>query len=258
MLSSKKTNNCYICSDVFIMISLFRKEISSFFSSLIGYLVLTVFLCITGLFLFVFDGNLNILNSGYASIEGLFIIAPWVFLFLIPAITMRFFSEEIKSGTIELLLTMPISDFSIVMGKFLAGIALLFCALVPTLLYFITTYALGSPVGNIDVGATIGGYIGLFFIGGIYTAIGALISSLTENQIVSFIITATVCFLLYTGFDFIAELVPGLSFLTNVGINEHYLSIQRGVIDSRDIIYFIGVIALCIYFTTLSIAKKRK
>lgn len=212
----------------------------------------------TGLFLFVFDGEFNILNSGYANIDGLFILAPWIFLFLIPAISMRFFSEESKSGTLELLLTMPISDFSIVMGKFLAGLVLLFFALAPTILYFITVYALGSPVGDIDVGATIGAYIGLFLLGGMYLAVGTCISSLTENQIVAFILTAATCFVFFIGFDFVAETIQSLSFITNFGINEHYNSISRGVIDTRDLIYFICLIALFLYFTTLSIAKKRK
>ncbi|MCQ2959455.1 MAG: gliding motility-associated ABC transporter permease subunit GldF [Bacteroidales bacterium] len=240
------------------MIALFRKELASFFSSLIGYLVLIVFLIATGLFLFAFDGNFNIINSGYANIDGLFILAPWIFLFLIPAISMRFFCEESKSGTIELLLTMPISDFSIVMGKFLAGVVLLFFALAPTSLYYITVFSLGSPVGNIDTAATIGAYIGLFFLGGMYLSIGTFVSSLTDNQIVAFILTAAICFIFFIGFDFIAETIPHFSFLTSIGINEHYNSISRGVIDSRDIVYFVSLISLFIYFTTLSIAKKRK
>ena len=208
------------------MLIIFKKELSTFFSSLIGYLVLIVFLLATGLFLFVFDSEFNILNSGYANLDGLFILAPWVFLFLIPAIAMRFFSEESKSGTLELLLTMPVSDISIVLGKFLAGFALLFFALLPTVIYFITVFALGSPVGNIDVGATIGAYIGLFLLGGIYLAIGTCISSLTENQIIAFIITASICFVFYMGFDFVAEMFPQLSFVTNLGINQHYNSIS--------------------------------
>ena len=240
------------------MLIIFKIELSSFFSSLIGYLVLIVFLLATGLFLFVFDSEFNILNSGYANLDGLFILAPWVFLFLIPAIAMRFFSEESKSGTLELLLTMPVSDISIVLGKFLAGFALLFFALLPTVIYFITVFALGSPVGNIDVGATIGAYIGLFLLGGIYLAIGTCISSLTENQIIAFIITASICFVFYMGFDFVAEMFPQLSFVTNLGINQHYNSISRGVLDSRDLIYFLGIIALFLYCTTLSLAKKRK
>lgn len=240
------------------MLVIFRKELSTFFSSLIGYLVLIVFLLATGLFLFVFDSDFNILSSGYANLDGLFILAPWVFLFLIPAIAMRFFSEESKSGTLELLLTMPVSDVSIVLGKFLAGLALLFFALLPTVVYFITVYALGSPVGNIDVGATIGAYIGLFLLGGIYLAIGTFISSLAENQIIAFILTASICFVFYIGFDFVADMFTKFSFVSNFGINQHYNSISRGVLDSRDLIYFLGIIALFLYCTTLSLAKKRK
>jgi len=240
------------------MLVIFKKELSTFFSSLIGYLVLIVFLLATGLFLFVFDSEFNILNSGYANLDGLFILAPWVFLFLIPAIAMRFFSEESKSGTLELLLTMPVSDLSIVLGKFLAGLALLFFALLPTVVYFITVYALRSPVGNIDLGATIGAYIGLFLLGGIYLAIGTCISSLTENQIIAFILTASICFVFYIGFDFVADMFTKFSFITNLGINQHYNSISRGVLDSRDLIYFLGTIALFLYCTTLSLAKKRK
>lgn len=240
------------------MKALFQKELANFFSSLIGYLVVIVFLLATGLFLFVFDSQFNVLHSGYANIDGLFILAPWIFLFLIPAIAMRFFSEESKSGTIELLLTMPIKDSSIVLAKYCAGLVLLLFALLPTLLYFFTAYALGSPVGNIDFGATIGAYIGLFLLGGVYLAIGTFISSLTENQIVAFIITAATCFVFYQGFDEIADLLPSLSFITNIGINEHYTSISRGVIDTRDIVYYFCIIALFLYFTTLSIAKKRK
>ncbi len=240
------------------MRSLFSKELTSFFSSLIGYLILMVFLLATSLFLWVFDSQFNVLKTGYANIDGLFILAPWIFLFLIPALSMRFFSEEIKSGTIELLLTMPLSNWAIVLGKFFAGLVLLFCALLPTILYYITVYSLGSPVGDIDTGATIGAYIGLFFIGGMYLSIGTLISSLTENQIVAFVLSAVICFVFFIGFDFIAEAVPMLSVLSNIGINEHYSSISRGVIDTRDIIYFISFIVLFLYFTTLSIAKKRK
>jgi len=243
------------------MLTLLRKEISSFFSSLIGYLVIIVFLLATGLFLWVFEGEMNILKSGYASIDGLFILAPWIFLFLAPAISMRFFADETKSGTIELLLTMPISDISIVLAKFLAGIILIAISLIPTFLYFFTVYALGSPPGNIDYGATIGALIGLFFLGGMYLAIGTFISSLTDNQIISFIISAAICFLFFLGFDSIAEIIPGViekGFITNIGIREHYDSISRGVIDTRDIIYFVSFIALFLFFTTITLAKKRK
>lgn len=240
--------------------TLLRKEIASFFNSFTGYLVIAVFLLITGLFLFVFEGEMNILTSGYASIDGLFTLAPWIFLFLAPAISMRFFADEKKSGTIELLLTFPISDISIVSAKFLAGIVLLAIALAPTLLYVFTVYALGSPPGNIDSGATIGAYIGLFLIGGMYVSIGTWVSSFTDNQIISFIVSAVICFVFFMGFDSLATVSsPSLkNIVSQLGIQEHYNSISRGVIDTRDIIYFVSCIVFFLYLTTINIRKKRK
>lgn len=241
--------------------TLLRKEIASFFSSFTGYLVIAVFLLITGLFLFVFQGEMNILTSGYASVDGLFILAPWIFLFLSPAISMRFFADEKKSGTIELLLTLPITDISIVVAKFLAGIVLLAIALIPSLLYVFTVYALGSPPGNIDSGATIGAYIGLFLLGGMYMAIGTWISSFTDNQIISFILSAVICFVFFMGFDSLVEITPSVinkSIITSFGIQQHYNSISRGVIDTRDILYFVSCISFFLYATTLNIRKKRK
>ena len=243
------------------MVTLLKKEIASFFSSLIGYIVITIFLLGTGLFLWVFDGELNIFQTGYAGLDGLFMIAPWIFLFLAPAISMRFFADESKSGTIELLFTFPISDRSIVFAKFFAGLSLMLIALVPTVLYYITVYALGSPVGNIDTAATIGAYIGLFFLAGVYIAIGTFVSSITDNQIISFIVSAALCFVFFIGFDFIAEVFPeGFLKRTSMllGIRQHYDSISRGVIDTRDIVYFISVMGFFLYLTVVSLEKKHK
>jgi len=243
------------------MYTLLRKEIASFFSSLIGYIVIAIFLLGTGLFLWVFESDLNILTSGYAGIDGLFLIAPWIFLFLAPAISMRFFADESKTGTIELLLTFPISDRAIVLSKFLAGILLIAISLLPTILYYISVYALGSPPGNIDTAATIGAFIGLFLLAGVYIAVGTFISSITDNQIIAFILSAALGFIFFLGFDFIAEIFPEGSqrgIIMSTGIREHYDSISRGVIDTRDIIYFISVISLFLYFTIISVGKKRK
>ncbi|MBN1986866.1 MAG: ABC transporter permease subunit, partial [Prolixibacteraceae bacterium] len=168
------------------MYSLFRKEIKTFLGSLIGYLAVLVFLLVTGLFLWVFPGVYNIPDSGYATLEPLFSLAPWLYLFLVPAITMRFFADEKRSGTIEILLTHPISDFKLVLAKFLAGMVLVVFSLLPTLLYFLSVFLLGEPLGSIDVGATWGSFIGLFLLAAIYVAIGVFASSLTDNQIVSF------------------------------------------------------------------------
>ena len=234
------------------MYSLFKKEIKIFLGSLIGYLVIVVFLLVTGLFLWVFPGVYNIPESGYATLEGLFLLTPWLYLFLVPAITMRLFADEKRTGTIEILLTHPISDFQLVLAKFFAGLALVAFSLLPTLLYFLSVFLLGNPVGSIDVGATWGSFIGLFFLAAIYVAIGVFASSLTDNQIVSFILAMAISFVFYLGFDFIASSgVPYIleQILSYFSINNHYLSISRGVVDSRDMVYFIGMALFFLYIT---------
>jgi ABC-2 type transport system permease protein len=234
------------------MYSLFKKEIKSFLGSLTGTLVVVIFLLLTGLFLWVFPGNWNIPDNGYATLEGLFSIAPWVYLFLVPAITMRLFADEKRSGTIETLLTRPVGDFQLVLAKFLAGLMLVVFSLLPTLLYFLSVYLLGNPVGSIDVGATWGSYIGLFFLAAIYVSIGVLASSLTDNQIVSFILALSLSFVFYLGLDFVAS--SGIPYviellLSYFSINNHYLSISRGVVDLRDMIYFVGMTLIFLYLT---------
>ncbi|MFO7656007.1 MAG: gliding motility-associated ABC transporter permease subunit GldF [Bacteroidales bacterium] len=235
------------------MWSLFIKEVKGFFSNLTGYVVIIVFLLAVNLFMWVFSGELNVLDAGYATIETLFIIAPWVFLFLVPAITMRMFSEEKKTGTIELLLSRPLTGFQIVFSKFLAAATLVLLSLIPCLIGYLSVYLLGNPVGNIDTGATWGSLVGLFFLGAVYAAIGIYASSLTDNTIIAFIVALVLCFLFYTGFDLLAEfpLFKSISvFVLYLGINEHYQSVSRGVIDLRDIIYFLAVIAVFILLTT--------
>jgi len=242
------------------MFVLFKKEISSFLSSLTGYIVITVFLLINGLFLWVFQGDFNILDFGYASIDGLFMIAPFVFLFLIPAITMRLFAEEKRTGTIELILTKPLSEFEIVMAKFLSGLVLVIFSLLPTLVYFFSVYQLGLPKGNIDMGGMWGSYIGLLFLGASFVAIGMFSSTLTDNQIVSFIIAVFLCGFLYVGFDFIYsfELFGNVDLLIkSLGMNDHYISMSRGGLDTRDMIYFLGVISLFILLSKFSIERRK-
>jgi ABC-2 type transport system permease protein len=244
------------------MYPLIKKEISSFFSSITGYLVIAVFLTVNSLFLWVFPGELNVFDAGYSNLDTLFLMAPWVFLFLVPAITMKMFSEERKSGTLELLLTKPVSELHIVLAKFIAGVALVLLSLLPTLIYFFSVYQLGNPIGNIDTGGTWGSYIGLFFLGCSYVAMGIFASSLTGSQIVSFMIAVLISFFFFTGFDSIS----GLPFLSKfeslipvLGINEHYRSISRGVVDSRDILYFLCLISLFILFTrTVLLSRKWK
>ena len=222
------------------MLTLYLKEIRSFLSSLVGYIAIGVFITLIGLFMWVIPadgGGYNILDNGFANIDPLFFIAPWVYLFLIPAITMRSFSEEKKSGTIELLLTRPLSDFQIVMAKYLAGLTLVAVSLLPTLIYYYSVHVLGAPKGNIDTGGMWGSYIGLLFLGAGFVAIGVFASAISENQVIAFIIALLLCFFCYIGFEFIAD--SGVfgkydSFFKSLGINDHYVSMSRGVIDTRD------------------------
>lgn len=242
------------------MLVLLLKEIRSFFSSLIGYVVIIVFLIINSLFLWVFPGQFNLLDAGYANLDSLFYLAPWIFLFLVPAITMRLFSEEKRVGTIEHLLTKPLSDIQIVLAKYFAGLLLVLLSLLPTLIFYLSVYLLGNPVGNLDSGGIWGSYIGLFFLAATYTAIGLFASSLTENQIISFIIAILISFFFYIGFESISllNMAKGFdNFIIELGINDHYKSISRGVVDTRDIIYFLTVISAFILFTRLKLQSRK-
>ncbi|MFP4448816.1 MAG: gliding motility-associated ABC transporter permease subunit GldF [Bacteroidales bacterium] len=242
------------------MFTLLKKELNEFFSSITGYIVVTVFLVATGLFMWVFPGEYNVMDSGYATMETLFTLAPWIFLFLVPAVTMRMISAEKDSGTMELLLTRPISDLQIVAAKYFSAVILILIALLPTLIYFASIHYLGNPQGNIDVAGTVGSYIGLFFLAAIYAAIGVFSSSLTKNQIISFLLAVILSFFFYMGFDFLGSM--GLfatmdTLIVDLGINAHYQSMSRGVIDTRDIVYFLSVIILFLYFTKLIIQSRK-
>ena len=228
-------------------------EIKSFFGSPIGYLVIALFLLFNGLFVWVFDGEYNILQSGFADLSPFFTLSPWIILFLIPAVTMRSFSDEKKQGTIELLLTKPLSIWQIVNGKFLGAFLLIVAALVPTLIYVYVINSLGMPEGNIDIGRTIGSYFGLLFLVATYTAIGIFTSTLSENQIVAFLISVLLCFLFYYGFEGISNYVKVFeNGISRLGMEYHYKSMSQGVIDSRDILYFLSVSFL---FLSLTVFK---
>ena len=241
------------------MYSIFKKEIRSFLSSLIAYVVIIVFLLIVGLFTWVFaDGN--ILAQGYASLDTLFFMAPWIFIFLISAITMRSFSEEINQGTFEILSTKPITDFQIILGKYLAAVCLVAFSVLPTLLYFYSVYQLGLPKGNIDMGATWGSYIGLILLGGCYASMGIFSSAATSNQIVAFVLGMFLCFFFYVGFQQISNLslFGGWdSFIQNLGIQYHYDSISRGVVDSRDLVYFGSLISFFLGLTYIVLDSRK-
>lgn len=234
------------------MIPILKKEFTAFFASPIAYLVIGVFLLLNGLFLWVFKDNFNILNAGFADLNNFFYLAPWVFLFLIPAITMRSFADEFNSGTIEILKTRPITNWQIVLGKFSATLLLVIIALLPTLTYVYTIYQLGNPVGNIDIGSTIGSYIGLLFLAATYTAIGLFTSTLSKNQIVAFILAITITFCISFGFEFLGNLANNQT-ISKLGIFEHFKSISRGVIDSRDIIYFLSITIFFLFITKMQL-----
>ena len=231
------------------MFAILKKEINSFFASPIAYLVIGVFLLINGLFLWVFKDDFNVLNAGFADLNSFFFLAPWVFLFLIPAITMKSFADEFSDGTIELLKTKPISDWKIVLGKFWASLLLVFVALLPTLTYAYTIYQLANPIGDIDFGSAIGSYIGLLFLAATYTSIGLFTSTLSKNQIVAFILGVMITFFLFYGFDAISISLGNELAIKKMGINEHFKSISRGVIDTRDIIYFLSVTVFFLFIT---------
>lgn len=240
------------------MIYLIRKEISYFFSSLAAYVVIGLFFIATGLFLWIIPEGYNIMDAGYADLSAFFEMAPVLFLFLIPAISMRLIAEERKTGTLELLLSRPISTFTIVLSKFLSALLIVFITIIPSLLYVVSIYYLSDPVGNIDLGNIIGSYIGLLFLSSIFVSVSLFASSLTDNQIIAFVIGLSTCFIFYAGFDFIAS-VPDLytyeSHIKYLGISNHYSSMSRGVLDTRDIIWFGVTTYLFLYLSKVKIDK---
>jgi ABC-2 type transport system permease protein len=240
------------------MWSVCKKEFRQFFSSLTGYIAIIVFLLLNGLFLFVFPES-NILDFGYATLDQFFELAPWILLFLIPAITMRSFSDEFRTGTFEILRTKPLSTSALIMGKFLGSFVVVLIALLPTLLYAVTVSNLAAS-GGLDIGGTIGSYIGLIFLAAVFIAISVCCSSITNNAVVAFITSAFVCFLVYSGFNAISQ-IPAIEsgadyYVEMLGIDFHYRSVSRGVIDSRDVIYFCSVILFFLLFTNRNVAKR--
>ena len=239
------------------MLTILQKEFNAFLNSPVAYVVLGVFLIATGLFVWVFPDS-SVLDYGYADLQTLFNLAPWIFLFLIPALTMRTFAEEKKAGTIELLLTRPLTDGQIIGGKYLACLLLALLALVPTLLYYYSVYKLGSPEGNIDSAATVGSYLGLALLAAVFAAIGILASALTRDQIIAFLVAVVGCFLVYSGFDSLASVLQGSSayYVSQLGIAAHYRDLSKGLVDSRDIIYFFSIVALALQATRLVLRSR--
>ena len=235
-----------------------KKEWQQFFSSLTGYIALVVFLLLNGLFLFVFPST-SLLDFGYASLNGFFSLAPWILLFLVPVITMRSLAEEYKSGSFEILKTLPLKPAQIVWGKFFGALLVIVLALLPTIVYAVSIQQL-SAAGGIDVGSTIGSYTGLLLLGAVFTAVGICASSFTANTVVAFITGAFTCFLLYKGFEALSELPLFKNgadyYIEMLGINFHYNSISRGVVDIRDLVYFAGIILTCLLITQRNLVKQ--
>ncbi|HET8736168.1 MAG TPA: gliding motility-associated ABC transporter permease subunit GldF [Pricia sp.] len=242
------------------MLAIFKREIRSFFTSPIGYLVIGLFLVLNGLFLWVFKGPFNIFDYGFANLGKFFLLAPWVFLFLIPAITMRSFSEEKKLGTLELLFIKPVSMWRTVLGKFLGTFVLGLIALLPTLSYVYTISQLGTTVGNLDMGLVAGSYFGTLFLMACYTAIGLFASTLSENQIVAFLGGLVLCFTMYYGFEGLATVFTNApsALIQSLGMKYHFESIARGVLDTRDLVYFISLTAFFLFLSVVQLQNSRR
>ena len=234
------------------MFAIFKREVRSFFTSPIGYLIVGAFLLLNGLFLWVFRGEYNIFDYGFADLGNFFLLAPWIFIFLVPAITMKSFSEERKMGTLELLLIKPISVWKLVLGKFWGAALLCVIAVIPTIIYVFAISSLGMIEGNYDLGMVLGSYFGLLFLISTYVSIGIFSSTLSDNQIITFLVGILICFLVFNGFDAVSSLfLDGESqqFTQNLGAKSHFESIARGVIDTRDLVYFISMTLLFLYLT---------
>jgi ABC-2 type transport system permease protein len=238
------------------MKALIYKELQSFFGNIMGYLVISIFLILTGLNLWFFEGNFNIINSGFADLKPFFDFSPWIFMFLIPAITMKSFAEEIKQGTIELLLTKPLTHWEIVFGKFCAATILGLLAIIPTIIYVFTISQFSTANSEIDMGSVFGSYLGLFFLISVFTSIGIFTSLHTDNQVVAFLVSVFLCFIIFYGFDALANILDNFSnFITPIGIDYHYNSISRGVLDTRDLVYFLSVVFIFLFLSKLKLNK---
>lgn len=233
------------------MLSILQKEIRTAFNSLIAYIVMVIFLVGVGLFVWVFP-DYSVLDSGYADLAPLFMVAPFVMMFLVPAITMRAFAEERKSGTMEILLTKPLSEWDIIMGKYLGSLALVLFSLLPTLIYYLSVYTLGMPKGNIDSAGFVGSFIGLILLSGGFCAIGVFASVLTDNQIVAFVLATFLCFMLYMGFGALASIdvwQDWSGIINQLGMSYHYNAMSKGLIDTRNVVYFVSLVVLCLQGT---------
>ncbi len=239
------------------MKALIRKELTLYFSNLSGYLISCLFLLITGLFLWVIPGNWNVFSAGYANIDGLFELAPWLYLFLIPAVSMRLFADEYRLGTMELLTTSPLSFWKIVWAKYVAGFIVILLSLLPSLIFVYSVNAMASPVGNVDMGAIIGSYLGLILLAAIYLSVGIFTSAQTDNQIIAFLLALILCYLLYAGLDFTSSVFSGqwADYVASGGIAAHYDALSRGVVEISDLVYFVTVTVLFLFLTKMKVMR---
>jgi ABC-2 type transport system permease protein len=242
------------------VLAVFRKEINVFFSSLIGYVAITIFLVANGLISWIFPDT-NIFDGGYAVLDTFFIWAPWIFLFLIPAITMRSFAEEKSTGTIEFLATRPITDMQIIIGKYFAASTLVLFSILPTILYFFTIREIASPKGNVDTGGIAGAYIGLFLTGCTFVSISLFTSSVSNNQIIAFILGMFACFFFHYAFDAVAQIPAFIgsadTYLNALSINQRYQNISKGYIDTRDVLFFVSMITIFLFMTKTSLGSRK-
>ncbi len=240
------------------MWSIYKKELHQFFSSLTGYTAIILFLLINGIFLFILKDS-NLFDFGYASLDKFFDLAPWIFIFLIPAISMRMLAEEFKTGTFELLQTKPLTKWNIVLGKYYALLIVALFVIIPTLIYVVTIRSL-SANNSIDGGGITGSYIGLFLLSAVFSSISLCCSSFTNNAVIAFLVSAFACLILYFGFDAISKLAifqgQGDYYIEMAGINFHYRSISRGLIDTRDVLYFLSLIFLFLLITVKNLNKR--
>lgn len=241
------------------MFNIYLKELNSFLSSLIAYIVISVFLVAMGLLVWLFPET-NVLDYGYSDMGVFFNMAPFVLMFLIPAVTMKMLSEESNTGTIEILVVKPVTKLQIILGKYFAALTLVIMAILPTFVYYFSLYQLSSPVGNIDTAGIAGSYIGLFLLSSVFCALGILTSSLTKNQVIAFITATFISFILFTGLNSLAGINVWSSLslpLSKLSLEFHYNAMSKGVLDTRDIIYFIGVNVILLYFSNLSLTNKK-
>lgn len=242
------------------MFALFKKELWTYFGNWSAWLIIGAFSLIGTLFLFFFENDFNIFAIGSASLQSYFVLVPWLLLFIIPAISMKTLAEEEQSGTLNWLFSQPIKVSEIIIGKFLSVWLVGNLCLLPSLVYLYTVYILGVPTGNIDLGATVGSYIGLIILIAAFSAVGILASSLSKNQIMAYLLGVLISFFLYYGIEQLAsyKLLGGVDYiLSNIGFYQHFLAFTRGLIDSRDVFYFLLVIGICLFLAKISVEKKK-